>query len=203
MSTIHAVLGLLIERDCHGYEIATRLAERVGVGPYNSGQIHQALEIIERRGWATGGADTLPNRARRQFTVTPAGRTEFMAWLDRPIPAGRTQRDDVVLKMIFLAEHDVPRLVQLLRERKREYVLRLAAHHRQPNPNGSLRDVAKRLIRDKFALQDQCEVEWTEHCLRALEAAGQATSCEGVTPSLADDGEAAQRLEAAASIDER
>jgi DNA-binding PadR family transcriptional regulator len=168
MSTIHAVLGMLTERECHGYEIAARLAERVGAGPYNSGQIHQALEIIERRGWAVGETDVLPSRARRRFTITPEGRREFVAWLGRPVPASRTQRDDVVLKMVFLAEHDVPRLIRLLEDRKREYVRRLAAYQRQSTDRGTVRELVRGLVRDKFALQDESEIEWIEHCLVPL-----------------------------------
>jgi DNA-binding PadR family transcriptional regulator len=172
MSTIHAVLGVLAERGCHGYEIGTRLAERVGAGPYNSGQIHQALEIIERRGWATGEADVLPSRARRQFTITPEGRREFIAWLGRPIPPGRSQRDDVVLKMVFLVEHDLARLLQLLDDRKREYVRRLAVHQRQPAGTEGLRDVVRGLVRHKFAMQDETEIEWIEYSLTRLRGLG-------------------------------
>jgi DNA-binding PadR family transcriptional regulator len=168
MSTIHAVLGILTERECHGYEIAMRLAERVGAGPYNSGQIHQALEIIERRGWAVGEADVLPSRARRQFTITPEGRREFVSWLGRPIPPGRAQRDDVVLKMVFLAEHDLARLIQLLDDRRREYVRRLAMYHRQPTSKANPRDLVRSLVRDKFAMQDESEIEWIERCLVQL-----------------------------------
>jgi len=170
MSTIHAVLGVLSERECHGYEIATRLAERIGAGPYNSGQIHQALEIIERREWAFGEADVLPSRARRRFTITPEGRREFVTWLGRPIPPGRAQRDDVVLKMVFLAEHDLPRLMQHLDDRKREYVRRLGAYQRQPRAKGSLRDLVRGLVREKFAVQDEGEIEWIERCLTQLKA---------------------------------
>jgi len=179
MSTIHAVLGVLAERECHGYEIAARLAERVGAGPYNSGQIHQALEIIERRGWAVGETDVLPSRARRRFAITPEGRREFVAWLGRPVPPSRTQRDDVVLKMVFLAEHDVPRLVRLLEDRKREYVRRLAAYQRQSTDKKTVRDLVRGLVRDKFALQDESEIEWIERCLvplRGLPAPDDAAS---------------------------
>jgi DNA-binding PadR family transcriptional regulator len=178
MSTIHGVLGVLAERECHGYQIAARLAERVGAGPYNSGQIHQALEIIERRGWAVGDTDVLPSRARRQFTITPEGRREFVAWLGRPVPPSRATRDDVVLKMVFLAEHDAPRLVQLLEDRKREYVRRLAAYQRQPVSRGTARDLVRGLVREKFALQDESEIDWIERCLvqlRALHAPDQVT----------------------------
>jgi DNA-binding PadR family transcriptional regulator len=168
MSTIHAVLGVLAERECHGYEIGARLAERVGAGPYNSGQIHQALEIIERRGWAVGETDVLPSRARRRFTITPEGRREFVAWLDRPVPPARAQRDDVVLKMVFLADHDLGRLVQMLEARKREYVRRLGAYQRRAAADGTVRDLVRGLVRDKFALQDESEIEWIERCLAPL-----------------------------------
>ena len=168
MSTIHAVLGVLAERECHGYEIGTRLAERVGAGPYNSGQIHQALEIIERRGWAVGETDVLPSRARRRFTITPEGRREFIAWLDRPVPPARTQRDDVVLKMVFLAEHDLRRLVRMLEDRKREYVRRLGAYQRRAPVEGTVRDLVRGLVRDKFALQDESEIDWIERCMVPL-----------------------------------
>lgn len=181
MSTIHAVLGVLNEHECHGYEIATRLAERVGAGPYNSGQIHQALEIIERRGWAIGETDLVPSRARRRFTITPEGRREFTAWLARPVPPARTQRDDVVLKMVFLADKDVPRLIEMLEDRKREYVRRLGAYQRQPAPKGTVRDLVRSLVRDKFALQDETEIEWIERCLvplKGLPASNESAASE-------------------------
>jgi len=168
MSTVHAVLGVLAEGDCHGYEIAARLADRVGTGPYNSGQIHQALELIERKGWAIAEADVLPSRARREFTITPAGRKEFLGWLARAIPAGRAQRDDVVLKMVFLAQQDLPRLIRLLDERKREYMRRLAALQREPISRASSRDLVRSLVRDRFRFQDETEVEWIERCSAEL-----------------------------------
>lgn len=170
MSTIHAVLGVLAEHECHGYEIAAQLAERVGAGPYNSGQIHQALEIIERKGWAVGEADVLPSRARRRFTITPEGRREFVAWLGRPIPAGRGQRDDVVLKMVFLVEHDLSLLVHVLEERRREYVRRLALYQREPISRANVRDLVRSLIREKFAVQDEAEIEWIDRSLVQLKA---------------------------------
>jgi DNA-binding PadR family transcriptional regulator len=170
MSTVHAVLWVLAEGDCHGYEIAARLADRVGTGPYNSGQIHQALELIERKGWAIADADVLPSRARREFSITPAGRREFMHWLSRPIPAGRAQRDDVVLKMVFLAQQDLPRLIRLLDDRKREYMRRLAALQREPISRRSAKELIRSLVRDRFRFQDETEVEWIERCSAELRA---------------------------------
>jgi DNA-binding PadR family transcriptional regulator len=185
MSTVHAVLGVLAEGDCHGYEIAARLADRVGTGPYNSGQIHQALELLERKGWAVAEADVLPSRARREFTITPAGRREFVNWLARPIPAGRAQRDDVVLKMVFLAQQDLPRLIRLLDERKREYMRRLAALQREPISRTSAKDLIRSLVRDRFRFQDETEVEWIERCAAELRAWQEPTARGAKIPDRA------------------
>ena len=173
MSTVHAVLGLLMEAPCHGYEIGAKLAERVGTGPYNSGQIHQALEMIERRGWAMAQADVLPGRARRQFTITPDGRTEFQAWLKRPILPSRPQRDEAVFRIAFMADDDRPRLITILEECKREYVRRLAVVQREALAEDAPNNLVGRLVRDKFRRQDEMEVKWIEHCLAELRASAE------------------------------
>lgn len=93
-----------------------------------------------------------------------------MVWLSRPIPPGRAQRDEVVLKMVFLAEHDLSRLIRLLEDRKREYVRRLAALQREPISRATSKDLVRSLVRDKFRFQDESEVEWIERCLIELRA---------------------------------
>jgi hypothetical protein len=74
--------------------------------------------------------------------------------------------------MVFLAEHDVQRLVQLLEDRKREYVRRLAAYQRQSVNKDTPRDLVRALVREKFALQDESEIDWIERCLVQLKTLG-------------------------------
>jgi DNA-binding PadR family transcriptional regulator len=138
---------------------------------YNSGQVHQALGILESRGWAVSRESAVLNRTRRQFCITAAGRAEFFAWLEQPITIARPQRDEMVVKMIYLADHDPERLVTILEERQREYVRRLG-----PRPAGDTRPgkgddtavVLRSLARDAFRFREEGELRWIEHCLSQM-----------------------------------
>jgi len=168
MSMAHAILGLLMEGERHGYEVSATLGERIGGGAYNSGQVHQALANLESRGWACSREDEVLNRTRRLYRVTAAGRTEFLTWLERPIPIGRPIRDEVVVKMSFLAESDPERVVDLLEERQREYVRRLQRASRRPGrrPKGETpTELLQRVARAAFRFREEGELRWIEHCL--------------------------------------
>jgi DNA-binding PadR family transcriptional regulator len=170
MSMAHAILGLLMEGECHGYEIATTLGERIGGGAYNSGQVHQALGLLEVRGWALSREYEVSNRTRRLYRVTAAGRGEFLSWLDRPVAMGRPIRDEMVVKMSFLAEHDPERVVGILEGRKREYVRRLAQAQRatRRTKNEGASPLIRKLARDAFRFREEGELRWIEHCLSQL-----------------------------------
>lgn len=170
MSIAHAILGILQEGDQHGYQIATTLAERIPAGPYNSGQVHQALERLEAEGWAVSRAEVDTNRARRLFSITAAGRHEFQAWLQRPLSAVRPVRDEVVIKLVFLGVHEPNRLVELLEVRRREHMRHLAYLQREAV---GLRTTDRRqklaqLARDAFRFREEAELRWIEHCLVQL-----------------------------------
>jgi DNA-binding PadR family transcriptional regulator len=170
MSMAHAILGLLGDKERHGYEIAATLGERIGGGPYNSGQVHQALAMLEGRGWAISREDEVLNRTRRLYRITAAGRAEFLAWLNRPIAIGRPLRDEMVVKTSFLAEHDPERLLVIFEERQREYVRRLGRAQRatrQPK-NRSVPELIQQLARDAFRFREEGELRWIEHCLSQM-----------------------------------
>lgn len=170
MSIQHAILGLLKDGERHGYDIAATLTERIGGGAYNSGQVHQALGILESRGWAVSRESAVLNRTRRQFCITAAGRAEFFAWLEQPITIARPQRDEMVVKMIFLADHDPDRLVTILEDRQREYVRRLGRAQRatRPTKGDDTAAVLRSLARDAFRFREEGELRWIEHCLSQM-----------------------------------
>jgi DNA-binding PadR family transcriptional regulator len=170
MSVAHAILGLLMEGERHGYEITTTLAERIGGGAYNSGQVHQALGLLEGRGWAVSRENEVLNRTRRLYQVTAAGRAEFLAWLERPIAIGRPLRDEMVVKMSFLADHDPERLLRIFQERQREYVRRLGRVQRASRriKGEGIGPLIRRLARDAFRFREEGELRWIEHCLSQM-----------------------------------
>ena len=190
MSISHAILGILIEGERHGYQIAATLAERISGGPYNSGQIHQALERIEERGWAVSHAEPAEGRSRRPFTITPAGRQEFLAWLRRPVPVTRPVRDEMVVKLVFLGIHDPERLTAFLEGRRREHLRRLAYLSRESQPAtdpGASVSLCSLLARDAFRFREEAGLRWVEHCLARMQAmerpAGRGPADEA-TPEL-------------------
>lgn len=170
MSMAHAILGLLVEGERHGYEIATTLTERIGGGPYNSGQVHQALGLLEGRGWALSRENEVLNRTRRLYRITAAGRAEFLSWLERPMSIGRPIRDEMVVKMSFLAEHDPERLFGIFEERQREYVRRLGRAQRATRrvKGEGAAELIRKLARDAFRFREEGELRWIEHCLSQM-----------------------------------
>jgi DNA-binding PadR family transcriptional regulator len=186
MSMAHAILGVLVEGECHGYQIAATLAERIENGPYNTGQVHQALERLEAQGMVVSRADDSVNRVRRLFALTAAGRQEFFAWLKRPVAVARPVRDEVVVKVVFLGRYEPERLRVLLEERRREHVQRLAYLQRRPkSEQGKTLDIGERLARDAFRFREEAELRWVEHCLANL---GHATSHEATPADRASAG---------------
>jgi len=171
MSIAHAVLGVLNESDRHGYEIAQVLAERTGGEPYNTGQIHQALEQIERRGWAQACPTPGANRLRRPFAITPAGRAEFQSWMDRPVPVTRPLRDEILLKVIFVGGRDTRRVVDLLQVRRRAVLDSLAKADRTRRSRTPSADRCGRLAAlaaDALRFRLEADLRWVEHCLSTL-----------------------------------
>jgi DNA-binding PadR family transcriptional regulator len=189
MSVSHAILGLLLEGERHGYEMASKLAERIPSGPYNHGQIHQALEQIEQRGWAVSRSDSGLSRNRRPFSITPKGRQEFQAWLNRPVAVGRPVRDEIVVKLVFLGQHDPARLVEVLEQRRREYRERLAEVQVPTTtaPGQPLDARLGQLVLDGFRFRAEAEVRWVEHCLAVLRPyveAHQSSEDDAVPPPV-------------------
>lgn len=188
-----ALLGLLMERDHHGYELRAQLRDRLGMwGNASFGSIYPALARFERLGWvevrteggerlsgpSTGslsgeraalrsrrGTATRTRRARKVYAITPAGREAFVRLLADP-----TTIDDsrsFYLKMA-MARHLTPVVRVSLLERRRaslEDRLRELRLHRDAE---ALDDYA-RAVMDHGAQALELEIAWID-TLRQLDA---------------------------------
>ena len=72
----YAVLGLLVERPRHGYDIGQRIELRSrGTLRFNVASLYPLLYRLEKRGWIRGRWVEKPGqRRRRYYRLTPAGR---------------------------------------------------------------------------------------------------------------------------------
>jgi DNA-binding PadR family transcriptional regulator len=171
MSIQHAILGVLADGDRHGYELARVLADRIGGEPYNTGQVHQALEQLERAGWAASRTTVEAARPRRQFRITAAGRVEFLRWLARPVPPPRPARDEILLKVALLAERDRIAAAGLLDARKRDLVAQLGEQAAAHRARAGTQARWAMLTLDALRFRLEAELRWVDHCLAVLRPA--------------------------------
>ncbi|WP_018681227.1 PadR family transcriptional regulator [Actinokineospora enzanensis] len=84
-----AVLGLLLERPMHPYEMAATLRERHKGGTFkiNPGSLYDTVESLARHGWIQPVATERDGRRpeRTVYGHTDLGHKEFLAWLDELI----------------------------------------------------------------------------------------------------------------------
>jgi PadR family transcriptional regulator AphA len=116
----YAILGLVYRQPGHGYQIAQELAPNKGLGlicPLRLSNVYFLLGNLEQGG--------LIEVARRQddvyppktvFQVTAAGRRAFQSWIRQPLTRLRQVRLDFLLKVYFLRQHGVERILGLLDE---------------------------------------------------------------------------------------
>jgi PadR family transcriptional regulator AphA len=119
-----AVLGLLVERPRHGYDIAAELRPDAPVGevwhlPRHA--VYRALERLTDLGHAqprrTEAGHAGPQRT--VFGSTPAGRRALRRWLDSPVLHLRDVRSELLLKLMLAQRlgHDRGVLVAAQRAR--------------------------------------------------------------------------------------
>lgn len=122
--TRYALLGILSQRECTGYEMRKYIANSIGFFWQESfGQIYPTLSELESEGKispvTTKGRGTKPV----PYRITPAGRKELRTWL-----ATETQpeviRNELLLKIFFSREGNPEFLLTEL-ERHRQGILEL------------------------------------------------------------------------------
>ncbi|MBF4616701.1 PadR family transcriptional regulator [Clavibacter sp. VKM Ac-2873] len=117
MSVRHALLAVLTEGTCYGYQLRTEFSRRTGTAvPLNVGQIYNTLDRLERDGLVVKGA--MDDAGHVPYTITAAGTEEVEAWLSASIGAVPA-RDELVVKVtlaLSLPDADAREVVRVQRE---------------------------------------------------------------------------------------
>ncbi|WP_316316363.1 PadR family transcriptional regulator [Clavibacter michiganensis] len=117
MSVRHALLAVLTEGTCYGYQLRTEFSRRTGTSvPLNVGQIYNTLDRLERDGLVVKGATD--EEGHVPYTITGAGHAEVEAWLASAVgPVG--VRDELLVKVtlaLSLPSGDALEVVRTQRE---------------------------------------------------------------------------------------
>ncbi|MDQ2783385.1 MAG: PadR family transcriptional regulator [Chloroflexota bacterium] len=121
----YAILWCLARGIRHGYDIRRALGEMTdGLWEINPGHVYQAFRALERDGLVTlteiVPQHNLPDR--KEYALTPAGQIALAQWIGKPVPAERPNKDEALLKLVFLVEQDQPEaLTRFLAAQRRIY----------------------------------------------------------------------------------
>jgi DNA-binding PadR family transcriptional regulator len=198
-----AILGLLMDRDHHGYEIRSQLRNRLGVWANVSfGSIYPALARLERDGCvaavtaseprlgslSTGSlsgeraslrslrtAPGIGRRGRKVYRITDRGREEFVTLLANP--ATLDDAKNFSLRMA-LAKYLTPSLRVGLLERRRADLVERLAEVRAGADNEQL-DQYARSVMDHAARGAELDLAWIDNLLSS-ERSNQQTFAQEV-----------------------
>jgi DNA-binding PadR family transcriptional regulator len=124
VSVKYALLGILSEKERHGYDLKSAFDERVGeFWSLNYGQIYSTLDRLEREGmveWREQAQEKRPDR--KIYRVTAKGRRELETWLARPVARARALRDELFIKLLFLGRGGAEQVLDLIQKQKQVYL---------------------------------------------------------------------------------
>lgn len=128
----YALLGLLARESLTGYELTSRIRERVG--PFWStshSQVYPALARLEAAGLVTHQVVPQSDRPdKKVHAITAQGLAALTRWVTTPV-APRSARDELVLRAYCMWVADPVETAALFREHARLHEERLAAYERK------------------------------------------------------------------------
>jgi PadR family transcriptional regulator AphA len=102
----HVILGILMARDRHGYEIHRYFSAGLGrVWHAGISQVYALLKRLEAAEKVVSTVEMQNNRpAKHIFSITPKGREKFLQWIHTPLEKIRDLRLEFLAKLFFTRE---------------------------------------------------------------------------------------------------
>ena len=124
MSVKYAMLGILAEKDLHGYEIKSSFDEKVGdFWSLNYGQIYTTLDRLEKEDLVTHDRQAQDKRPDRKiYSITRKGKKELEEWLSTPVNRVRALRDEFFIKLVFMDKNNPAPVLDLIEKQKALYL---------------------------------------------------------------------------------
>ncbi|MGO9341441.1 MAG: PadR family transcriptional regulator [Acidimicrobiales bacterium] len=195
-----AILGLLEDRQMHGYEIRRRLRDELGVfSNVSFGSLYPALSRLEKSGAVEAAEDadtpdrvTVPmtgslsgeraafrsiragtprgRRARRVYRITDRGRTQFGDLL-RAEDSGGDEARSFSLRLAFARYLPPQARIRLLERRRAQLAERLSASRAVAGGPSRLDPYARSLVEHTTEATER-EISWLERLIDAERSSG-------------------------------
>lgn len=113
--TRFAILGMLLDGPCTGYEIKSLMGRSTTYFWRESDStIYPMLKVLAEEGKAVTKIVYVGKKKKEVFSITSAGRLEFKTWLKSPTGL-ETYRNEFLLKLFFIT--DQKERIRLFKER--------------------------------------------------------------------------------------
>lgn len=104
--TRYAILGMLLDGPCTGYEIKSLMSRStVYFWRESDSTIYPMLKLLAEEGKAESKIVYVGKKKKEVFSITENGREEFRAWIKSPT-GFETQRNEFLLKLFFVTEQE-------------------------------------------------------------------------------------------------
>lgn len=172
----YALLGLIHQRPCSGYDLRKTFSE-TAMGSFSNspGAIYPALERLEKRGWIVSKVEERAGlRRRRVYRLTDSGDRELKQWLSQAVTRDEIIRGlgELMLRFAFM-EHALGAeaamsFLQKLRVQLGEYVPGLKQYLKLHGPEMPLSGM---LALDSGVRNYETLQQWVEHAIQTYEQA--------------------------------
>jgi DNA-binding PadR family transcriptional regulator len=161
------LLGLLMSRPRHGYELFQEYSRELGrVWQIGLSQLYTQLKQLEEAGLVTAHTEPQPNRPpRKVYHPTAEGRQVFADWVHQPTPYLRYIRVEFLARLYFFRRLSLAGLEQLVAEQKG--VCRAQAE-RFGRLASETDDDFRRLVLEFRRGQLEAVTCWLDRCLEVL-----------------------------------
>ncbi|MEZ4600993.1 MAG: PadR family transcriptional regulator [Syntrophotaleaceae bacterium] len=170
MSVKYAMLGILAEKDLHGYELKSSFDEKIGeFWSLNYGQIYTTLDRLEKEDLVTHDRQAQDRRPDRKiYSITRKGREELLEWLSTPVSKVRALRDEFFIKLVFMDKRDPASILELIEKQKALYLKQMtrltqrkvALKKKPGNPDM----LTTELLMDAGLFHAEADIKWLDLC---------------------------------------
>ncbi len=176
MSVKYAMLGILAEKDLHGYELKTSFDEKVGeFWSLNYGQIYSTLDRLEKDDLVTHDRKAQDKRPDRKiYSITRKGRKELDEWLATPVNRVRALRDEFFVKLVFMDKNNPAPVLDLIEKQKALYLKQMnrLTHQKvelkkKPRAADAL---TTELLMDAGLFHAEADIKWLTLCEAKIKA---------------------------------
>ncbi len=161
------LLGLLMSRPQHGYELYQEFDRELGrVWQIGLSQLYAQLKQLEEAGLVTAQTKPQPSRpARKVYSLTDEGRAVFMDWVHQPTPYLRHIRVEFLARLYFYRLLSLPGLDQLVAEQKEVCRAQIESFGQMA---AGADDSFRRLVLEFRQGQLEAVTRWLDRCLEIL-----------------------------------